>query len=374
MFRLCFIFCICLFTALVNAAQISRLSPAEGLSQSYVNTLLIDEQGYLWLSTEGGLNRYDGYQVLDVNGPDGVLDKVQVNYIYQDNLGGIWITTGIAGLLRYDPMKDEYRKYIEPPSTEDEFYSNLVNIVLTKDDDHMWVVRTNDVAILNIHTGKLESEVTLPLDEESGFIRAVYQHQDILFIATSERLFAYHLTTKKLRPLDHLAPIAHPYQTNTKSLFILDQDTLLVGAVQGMYELDISQLLKDFDAEVPFKTLLPELNIWKMLRHDEHTLLLGTDKGLVYYTIEDGNAVRDKRLSTSVFLPSNTSVIDIVKDNYGGLWVATKEDGAFYLPDSTLAFDNVSDLTVEGEGFSHSNVWAMHESNQFLWLATNDDV
>ncbi|MEZ7204843.1 EAL domain-containing protein [Pseudoalteromonas sp. DY56-GL79] len=374
MFRLCFIFCICLFTALVNAAQISRLSPAEGLSQSYVNTLLIDEQGYLWLSTEGGLNRYDGYQVLDVNGPDGVLDKVQVNYIYQDNLGGIWITTGIAGLLRYDPMKDEYRKYIEPPSTEDEFYSNLVNIVLTKDDDHMWVVRTNDVAILNIHTGKLESEVTLPLDEESGFIRAVYQHQDILFIATSERLFAYHLTTKKLRPLDHLAPIAHPYQTNTKSLFILDQDTLLVGAVQGMYELDISQLLKDFDAEVPFKTLLPELNIWKMLRHDEHTLLLGTDKGLVYYTIEDGNAVRDKRLSTSVFLPSNTSVIDIVKDNYGGLWVATKEDGAFYLPDSTLAFDNVSDLTVEGEGFSHSNVWAMHESNQFLWLATNDGL
>ncbi|PCK31959.1 EAL domain-containing protein [Pseudoalteromonas piscicida] len=374
MFRLCFIFCICLFASLANAVQISRLSPAEGLSQSYVNTLLIDKQGYLWLSTEGGLNRYDGYQVLEVKGPDGVLDKVQVNYIYQDNLGGVWITTAIAGLLRYDPETDEYRKYISPPSTEGEFYTNLVNLVLTKDDEQMWVVRTNDIATLDIHTGKLVSEVTLPLDEENGFIRTVHQHKGILFIATSERLFAYHLKTKKLRQLDHIAPLDHPYQTNTKSLFTLDDETLLVGAVQGMYELDIASLLNDFDADVPFKTLLPDLNIWKVLKHDEHTLLLGTDKGLIYYNIDDGTAVRDKRLSSSVFLPSNTSIIDIVKDNYGGLWVATKEDGAFYLPDSTLAFDNVSDLTVTGEGFSHSNVWAMHESHQYIWLATNDGL
>ncbi|RXF03160.1 EAL domain-containing protein [Pseudoalteromonas sp. PS5] len=374
MFRLCFIFCIVLFSSLANAVQISRLSPAEGLSQSYVNTLLIDQQGYLWLSTEGGLNRYDGYQVLEVEGPDGVLDKVQVNYIYQDNSGGVWITTSIAGLLRYDPTTDRYRKYIEPPSTEGEFYNNMVDLVLTKDDQHMWAVRTNEVATLDIRSGQLVTEVTLPLNEDNGFIRAVNQHQDILFIATSERLFAYHLPTKKLRQLEHISDVAHPYQTNTKSLFILNNDKLLLGAVEGMYELDISQLLQDFDAKVTFKTLLPDLNIWKILQHDQQTLLLGTDKGLVYYDISEGTAVRDKRLSSSVFLPSNTSVIDIAKDDHGGIWVATKEDGAFYLPDSTLAFDNVSDLTVTGEGFSHSNVWAMHETRDYIWLATNDGL
>ena len=36
-------------------AQVKRLSPSEGLSQSYVNTMLIDKSGYLWLATEGDL-------------------------------------------------------------------------------------------------------------------------------------------------------------------------------------------------------------------------------------------------------------------------------------------------------------------------------
>ena len=56
-------------------AQVKRLSPSEGLSQSYVNTILIDKSGYLWVSTEAGLNRYDGYQIVPINGPDGELEE-----------------------------------------------------------------------------------------------------------------------------------------------------------------------------------------------------------------------------------------------------------------------------------------------------------
>ena len=56
-------------------AQVKRLSPSEGLSQSYVNTILIDNNGYLWQSTEGGLNRYAGYKVTTKNGPNGKLEE-----------------------------------------------------------------------------------------------------------------------------------------------------------------------------------------------------------------------------------------------------------------------------------------------------------
>ena len=50
--RLCTIVMIWLLLILSNISQasVSRLSPAEGLSQSYVNTLLLDSQGFLWLS------------------------------------------------------------------------------------------------------------------------------------------------------------------------------------------------------------------------------------------------------------------------------------------------------------------------------------
>ncbi len=39
-----------------------RLSLEQGLSQSHVNCILQDRHGFLWLGTQDGLNRYDGYR------------------------------------------------------------------------------------------------------------------------------------------------------------------------------------------------------------------------------------------------------------------------------------------------------------------------
>lgn len=39
-----------------------NLSLEEGLSQTTVRTILMDKTGYMWFGTDGGLNRYDGYE------------------------------------------------------------------------------------------------------------------------------------------------------------------------------------------------------------------------------------------------------------------------------------------------------------------------
>src|SRR5215475_12227888 len=40
-----------------------HLTVRDGLSQSTVMSILQDSQGYVWLATESGLNRYDGYSI-----------------------------------------------------------------------------------------------------------------------------------------------------------------------------------------------------------------------------------------------------------------------------------------------------------------------
>ncbi|KZN63554.1 EAL domain-containing protein [Pseudoalteromonas luteoviolacea] len=362
---------VCIFSA-VCSAQVARISPAEGLSQSYVNTLLFDKKGYLWLSTEGGLNRYDGYQVLEVMGPNRALDKMQIDRIYQDSQGMIWIASGRAGFFSYNPEQDTYRQYIKTPSSEQDYIHNSVFQMLEKNSNELWLGRTQNVSILNKQTGEIKEAIPIPGMTERSLVRALLQYDDILYIATTEQLFAYHIPTKQLKPLQHLRSPEHPFEHNTKSLLLLDDNTLLVGAVLGLYALDIGELQKDFSATPSYKTLLEDFNIWHMLRQQNY-LLLGTDKGLMRLDPESLTITPDLRLSQSRFPISDSSVIHLNEDQNGGIWAATRTDGAFYLPPENHIFDNVQAESIVGE-LSHGTIWGLVEFQGYIWAATRDGL
>ncbi len=74
---------------------------ADGLGSSFVNSLMSDSRGFLWICTRDGLSRFDGgrfvtYQVGDKNAPPGIED------IIETSKGIYWITT-TSGLYRFDP-------------------------------------------------------------------------------------------------------------------------------------------------------------------------------------------------------------------------------------------------------------------------------
>ena len=71
-----------------------QFTDADGLSQSTIFAMIQDQQGYLWLGTIYGLNRYDGYQFrVYVNDPSDIT-SISDNFIsalYEDSDGFIWI-------------------------------------------------------------------------------------------------------------------------------------------------------------------------------------------------------------------------------------------------------------------------------------------
>ena len=69
------------------------LSTKQGLAQDSIHQLFIDHDGFLWVASDGGLDRYDGYRVEHVQGPDGVLASTPVNAVFQDSSRQLWIST-----------------------------------------------------------------------------------------------------------------------------------------------------------------------------------------------------------------------------------------------------------------------------------------
>src|SRR5215469_766871 len=74
--------------------RFTRYSTEQGLSHSRVDHMLQDAQGFLWIGTYNGLNRFDGYRFHiykpQPNDPDSV-GGVMIYSLFQDRSGILWV-------------------------------------------------------------------------------------------------------------------------------------------------------------------------------------------------------------------------------------------------------------------------------------------
>lgn len=86
------------------------------LTSSKIQSVLQDSRGFLWISTEFGLNRFDGYTFSSYFNVSGVPNSICFNSticLFNDRDGNLWVGT-VKGLDRYDPMTDGFVHYKAP--------------------------------------------------------------------------------------------------------------------------------------------------------------------------------------------------------------------------------------------------------------------
>ena len=93
-------------------AQFNHLTTADGLSQPNVYDIEQDHRRYIWIATQEGLNRYDGYQFKlyeHIRGKPETLSHDFVRTLMVDAGGTLWIGTE-RGLNTYDPVTDSFKR------------------------------------------------------------------------------------------------------------------------------------------------------------------------------------------------------------------------------------------------------------------------
>ena len=107
-----FIIAIAAEASVIPDMKFRRLNTREGLSNSMVNCVFRDSQGYVWLGTGYGLNRYDGYRIRTYFSYDKDTTTLRNNRVdeIQEAYGGrLWLKQGMNYTL-YDPVTEKVNR------------------------------------------------------------------------------------------------------------------------------------------------------------------------------------------------------------------------------------------------------------------------
>jgi len=145
-----------LCTGQISEAFFEHFTVDDGLSQSSVNYIAQGKKGFLWLGTQDGLNKFDGYKFkfyqnnpLDTNSLSG-------NWVYSidtDTLGIVWIGTN-NGLNKLYQNSELIKRYNSNPKDPNSLCENEVFGVLVDRFGSVWVKTASALSKLDTATGK----------------------------------------------------------------------------------------------------------------------------------------------------------------------------------------------------------------------------
>ena len=129
--------------AQLKALSFEHLTLENGLPENYSRCIIQDNLGYIWIGTNNGLVKYDGYKTKVyklVTGKPGVSGKEQITSLFTDFKGTIWVGMRNDGLFRYNRGTDDFLQ-INAGTKADDFITNReVQHIVEDNRANLWII------------------------------------------------------------------------------------------------------------------------------------------------------------------------------------------------------------------------------------------
>lgn len=109
--------------------SVKNITVDDGLPQSSIVDIFQDSDGYIWLATEDGLIRYDGYEFKPYQYRPGDSTSIRRSFVYliaEDNEGYLWVSLLGDLIDKFDKKTEEFILVDDihkiPPDIRDYFF------------------------------------------------------------------------------------------------------------------------------------------------------------------------------------------------------------------------------------------------------------
>lgn len=340
---LCFVFYVPALSQIKK--NVKTITTRDGLIQNDVNSIFQDSEGYMWLATNGGLNRYDGMEFLEVRLKN--LDYNTPNLFWQvtaDSYNRLWFSIANDAIM-YDPRTEQFESISKSQGL------NLVDNVSVYFDTNnlMWLFTGTDVFRfrLNYETRKYVLDRKFEME---GVVRAINNDsENNLLVATSKGL--------SLVRQDEVVEL----QTGMNVYSIAsDNISTAIATSSGVYKVSI-----DLQKNAHFQKV-SSLQASSLIYLDE-VLYMGTKQGVYTCTQRE-----DLRYNIA-FINLNEKLIvrTLAKDNNGQIWAGIYNGGVRIINPQPQKFTHI--VFPPKSDFNNKLRSMCEDKYGNLWLGTNGE-
>jgi len=363
------------FYAVAQNVDLSRISTEEGLSVGHVTDIIQDDVGFIWIGTEMGINKFDGYEIKSIKGPDGILERAHVVDLHNDKEGNVWIGTRKLGIFCFDTNSGEIKHITWPKNEENKKKIAFFISIANKEDGTTLIANHNQIFELSSNKKTLQSVVKLDsVIAKKEIIEQIYINNSIIFITTSKKLFIYDLINKKLKAVQFPNSAISKSYKHKKPVYI-SNNTLWVGTINGLYSLPLSKIYEFMAVEnysLSFNHEVINLAIWGII-HNDNSLHLATSNGM--YLFDDDKKLKKLwQFSSSKYQLTDNTIYKLLIDKNQNIWATSLSEGVYYWRPSTGKFVNVYSRNNEVK-ISNNVVWSFSKSDEnTLWIGTENGL
>ncbi len=374
-----------------DIVKFERLGLDEGLSQSSIYAIAQDHTGFLWLATQDGVNRYDGYTFRTFrNIPDDSLSLALnwINDIYIAPSGRVWVVTRSAVNL-FNPIKETFAPFYCIPATTKTHQTGItISCCLEDATGTLWVGTSSGLAKVTLEKGSFTrgSVEFLGVSEAArhGFsgtsVTSLRQDSTSrLWIGTPQGLFVLERGAERFRAVS--LP-GNGQSVQSVSALCVVKTALWVATNEGLVRCELSSSprfdnssVQYFHPEKAFPVSLRAHNAVLDIKPDSHgNLWLQMAAGLVLFNPQTASAqafLNDPNDATS--LRSNI-ISALAEDMNGRMWIATFGGLNLYNPlQKRLAAYQHS--PADPKSLGHNLLRSLYQDrNGTMWVGTDNGL
>jgi signal transduction histidine kinase/ligand-binding sensor domain-containing protein len=306
-------------TSQANAQfEVRNFSVAEGLPSSETYYVFQDKQGFIWIATDQGVVRFDGYDMTVFRATDGLEDPV-VFGISEDHRGRIWFRTYSGRLFFYEAGK------IYPYQ-----YNNILvklcleNIIMTSmymdSQDQLWFLLSSDYTT----GGRIDNQGIFHGD-------SIIHLSPTIFVKTieTERLTGFLGGWRK----NGLRVIIDGKNFNVGEYIDLVKSRVLSHVIwRGGLYISMDRMVFRYDGVHMKKILSTRESVISMFTDSKDGLWLGYSGGVGAERYQETSFRNPWKPDFLV----GKSVSKVISDKENGLWMTTLESGVFFVPNSSI--------------------------------------